>query len=157
DLADTRGDPALLVARRTGRVSRHAISSFFIRQAGSRSPVRATDRHRLVQAPRQHRAAHERHRTENRRGKMNDFRPVRLTDEQRIDWLRLIRTENVGPRTFRTLINQFGGAKRAIERLPEIARRGGRGALNIVTREDAAKEISVASRLGVKYVGLGEV
>jgi DNA processing protein len=29
---------------------------------------------------------------------MNDrFRPVRLSDEQRIDWLRLIRTERVGP------------------------------------------------------------
>ncbi len=29
---------------------------------------------------------------------MTGFRPVRLSDEQRIDWLRLIRTENVGPR-----------------------------------------------------------
>jgi hypothetical protein len=28
----------------------------------------------------------------------NRFRPVRLSDEQRIDWLRLIRTERVGPR-----------------------------------------------------------
>jgi DNA processing protein len=26
---------------------------------------------------------------------------TRLADEQRIDWLRLIRTENIGPRTFR--------------------------------------------------------
>lgn len=29
---------------------------------------------------------------------MSEHRPVRLTDEQRADWLRLIRTENVGPR-----------------------------------------------------------
>jgi DNA processing protein len=87
---------------------------------------------------------------------MTSFRPVRLTDEQRIDWLRLIRTENVGPRTFRTLINQFGGAKRAIEHLPEIARRGGRP-LNVVSREEAAREISAAARLGVKYIGLGEI
>lgn len=88
---------------------------------------------------------------------MSDFRPVRLSDEQRIDWLRLIRTENVGPRTFRTLINQFGGAKRAIEHLPDLARRGGRGALNVVSREDAAREISAAARLGVHYAGLGEI
>ena len=27
---------------------------------------------------------------------------VRLTDEQRLDWLRLIRSDNVGPRTFRS-------------------------------------------------------
>ena len=33
-----------------------------------------------------------------------------LTDEQRVDWLRLIRSENVGPRTFRALLNQSRGA-----------------------------------------------
>lgn len=87
---------------------------------------------------------------------MNGFNPVRLSDEQRIDWLRLIRTENVGPRTFRMLINQFGGAKRAIERLPDMARRGGR-ALNVVSREQAAHEIAAAAKLGVKYIGLGEI
>jgi DNA processing protein len=87
---------------------------------------------------------------------MSGFHPVRLSDEQRIDWLRLIRTENVGPRTFRMLINQFGGAKRAIERLPDMARRGGR-ALNVVSREQAAREIAAAAKLGVKYIGLGEI
>jgi DNA protecting protein DprA len=87
---------------------------------------------------------------------MTGFHPVRLSDEQRLDWLRLIRTENVGPRTFRMLINQFGGAKRAIERLPELARRGGR-ALNVVSREQAAREIAAAAKLGVKYIGLGEI
>jgi DNA processing protein len=87
---------------------------------------------------------------------MSDFRPVRLSDEQRVDWLRLIRTENVGPRTFRTLINQFSGAKRAIERLPDLSRRGG-GAVNVMSREEAANEISAAAKLGVKYVGLGEI
>jgi DNA processing protein len=40
----------------------------------------------------------------------------RLTDEQRLDWLRLIRSENVGPRTFRALVNQFGGAAAALWR-----------------------------------------
>ena len=35
---------------------------------------------------------------------------VRLTDAQRLDWLQLIRCDNVGPRTFRSLINKFGGA-----------------------------------------------
>ena len=48
-----------------------------------------------------------------------------LTDEQRIDWLRLIRSDNVGPRTFRSLINHFGSARTALDRLPDLARRGG--------------------------------
>jgi DNA processing protein len=87
---------------------------------------------------------------------MNDrFRPVRLSDEQRADWLRLIRTENVGPRTFRTLINQFGGASRAIARLPDLARRGG-GALKVPPREEVEKEIAAAAKLGVRFIGLGE-
>ena len=37
-----------------------------------------------------------------------------LTSEQRIDWLRLIRSDNVGPRTFRSLINHFGSARTAL-------------------------------------------
>jgi len=34
----------------------------------------------------------------------------RLNHHQRIAWLRLIRSENVGPATFRALVNEFGGA-----------------------------------------------
>ena len=35
----------------------------------------------------------------------------RLDEAQRLAWLRLIRSENIGPRTFRDLINHFGTAK----------------------------------------------
>ena len=49
-----------------------------------------------------------------------------LSDNQRIDWLRLIRTEGIGPRTFRQLINRFGGAAAALEALPDLTRRKGR-------------------------------
>ena len=35
----------------------------------------------------------------------NDGEAARLPDEQRLDWLRLIRSDNVGPRTFRALLN----------------------------------------------------
>jgi len=50
---------------------------------------------------------------------------VRLTDDERIDWLRLIRSERVGPRTFRSLLQHFGTVRAAIEALPDLARRGG--------------------------------
>ena len=33
-----------------------------------------------------------------------------LTDEERLDWLRLIRSENVGPITFRQLLARLGEA-----------------------------------------------
>jgi DNA processing protein len=40
---------------------------------------------------------------------------VRLNRRQRLAWLRLIRSENVGPATFRALVNEFGGAGAAID------------------------------------------
>ena len=82
---------------------------------------------------------------------------VRLTDEQRIDWLRLIRSQNVGPRTFRALINHFGGARAALEALPGLARRGGGGAApQIYSRAEAEREIEAARRLGAGFVAIGE-
>jgi DNA processing protein len=82
---------------------------------------------------------------------------VRLSDEQRIDWLRLIRSQNVGPRTFRALINHFGGARAALEALPALARRGGGGATpQICSREQAEREIEAAHKLGAVFLGIGE-
>jgi DNA processing protein len=42
---------------------------------------------------------------------------VRLSEQQKIDWLRLIRSANVGPRSFRDLINRNGGACGALAAL----------------------------------------
>jgi DNA processing protein len=82
---------------------------------------------------------------------------VHLTDEQRLDWLRLIRSQNVGPRTFRALINHFGGARAAIEALPALARRGGSGgAPQIYTRAQAEREFEAAEKLGAAFLAIGE-
>jgi DNA processing protein len=82
---------------------------------------------------------------------------VGLTDEERIDWLRLIRSENVGPRTFRALVHQFGGAGAALGALPGLARRGGAsGSARICTRAEAEREIKVAGAAGVRFLALGE-
>ena len=83
--------------------------------------------------------------------------PIRLTDEQRLDWLRLIRSQNVGPRTFRALINHFGGARAALDALPGLARRGGGGsAPQTYTREQAEREIQAARKIGAIFVAIGE-
>lgn len=91
---------------------------------------------------------------------MNDepaARARRLSDRQRINWLRLIRTENVGPATFRDLINRFGSAEAAIEALPDLARRGGSaGPLRIASASAAESEIAETERLGGQIVALGE-
>jgi DNA processing protein len=78
---------------------------------------------------------------------------VRLTDDERIDWLRLIRSENIGPRTFRSLLDHFGSVRAAIEALPELARRGGAArAIKICPRAEAERELDAARRFGVTLV-----
>jgi DNA processing protein len=81
---------------------------------------------------------------------------IHLTDEQRLDWLRLIRSQNVGPRTFRALVNHFGGARAALEALPALARRGGGTAPQIFPRDQAEQEMEAAQKLGVALIAVGE-
>ncbi|MEP3244811.1 MAG: DNA-processing protein DprA [Sneathiella sp.] len=50
----------------------------------------------------------------------------KITEAEKINWLRLIRSENVGPITFFQLLNRFGSAGEALKALPELARKGGR-------------------------------
>ena len=80
-----------------------------------------------------------------------------LTDEQRIDRLRLIRSDRVGPHTFRSLINHFGSARTALERLPDLARRGGAARPGrICSEEDARAELALGERHGVSLIAPGE-
>src|SRR5579872_1125228 len=76
-----------------------------------------------------------------------------LTDAQRVDWLRLIRSDNVGPRTFRSLLQHCGSAREALERLPELARRGGASrSQRICSEEDACAEIDACTELDVRLI-----
>jgi len=82
---------------------------------------------------------------------------MKLSPAQCLDWLRLIRCENVGPRTFRTLLNHCGSAGAALKALPDLARRGGAGRpVRTCPREDAERELAAAARMGVAFVALGE-
>lgn len=81
----------------------------------------------------------------------------RLSDRQRINWLRLIRTENVGPATFRDLINRFGSAEIAIEMLPELMMSGGVSrTIRIPTVEQAEAELEAAHKHGSRFIAIGE-
>lgn len=82
---------------------------------------------------------------------------IALTDRQRISWLRLIRSDNIGPDTFRDLINHFGSAEHALAMLPELSQRGGSSrAIRIATISDAERELEVAERFGARFIGIGE-
>jgi len=67
-------------------------------------------------------------------------------------WLRLIRSENIGPATFRALINEFGGAEAAIDALP--AR--GASATRLCSEEEAEGELATAESMGASLAVIGE-
>jgi DNA processing protein len=75
-----------------------------------------------------------------------------LTDAQRRDWLRLARTENVGPVTFDQLITRFGEAALALAALPDLARRGGRAGLKVATEAQAEAELAAGEVLGARLI-----
>ena len=80
-----------------------------------------------------------------------------LSDEERQDWLRLARTESVGPITFRGLLGRFGDVRAALAALPEMARRGGRArGLTPASLADAEREVAAVAALGGRMVALCE-
>jgi DNA processing protein len=80
-----------------------------------------------------------------------------LADEERLDWLRLIRSENVGPTLFDQLLERFGSAGAALAALPELSRKGGlRRPFRICSPAEAEAEIARASARGARFVGKGE-
>ena len=76
-----------------------------------------------------------------------------LTDEERLNWLILSRSENVGPTTFKKLIKRFHTAGAALRALPDLTRRGG---LNrpprIWSRDAAERAIANAERIGARFL-----
>lgn len=78
-----------------------------------------------------------------------------LSDRQRLDWLRLIRSESIGPRSFRSLMNRFGGAAAALDALPDLARQAGR-TIRICPAGEAERELGGLSRQGGRFIALGE-
>ncbi len=71
---------------------------------------------------------------------MNGTRKT-LTDTERLDWLRLIRSENVGPITFLRLLQRYGSAARALDTLPELDAKGGAKRIRIASKVVTAAEM----------------
>ena len=76
---------------------------------------------------------------------------------ERLDRLRLIRSQNVGPVSFRQLLERFGSARAALDALPELARRGGtRRALRICDVAEAEREVAAIAELGGRQIVVGD-
>ena len=80
-----------------------------------------------------------------------------LTDPARRDWLRLARTEGVGPVAFRHLIQRFGDPATALRALPDLARRAGRAsAPRVPAVSEIEDELADGARLGARLLAACE-
>lgn len=80
-----------------------------------------------------------------------------LSDRERRDWLRLIRSDNIGPRTFHLLLRRYGSAAAALEALPALIERGGMGAATRLCSTDLAEsELAALAKRGLDLVAWGE-
>lgn len=72
-----------------------------------------------------------------------------------VAWLRLARSEGVGPLTFADLLARFGSAEAALDALPGLQRRRG-GVARITTRDEALREVERAAARGWRFLISGE-
>jgi DNA processing protein len=76
-----------------------------------------------------------------------------LDDNEKLAWLRLARTENVGPVTFFQFIDHFKTAEKALEAIPTLAKRGGRTKpLKIPSQGEIEKEYAALKKIGGQII-----
>ncbi|MFT5702947.1 MAG: DNA processing protein [Rickettsiales bacterium] len=76
---------------------------------------------------------------------------------QTIDYLRLIRSQNVGPVTFLNLIKIFGSAKSALENIGEYSLRGGKSTkIKVCSEEMAIKELESTHKIGARIINYND-
>ncbi len=80
-----------------------------------------------------------------------------FSESEKLNWLRLIRTDNVGPVTFYRLIERFGTASEALNALPHLSKRGGKAKpLNAPTFESVETELEKLHKTGADIICAGE-
>jgi DNA processing protein len=80
-----------------------------------------------------------------------------LSDKEKSARLRLARSENIGPVTFHDLLRVYGNATRALEAVPELARRGGRTRpIKLASARDAENELTAIAKNGAELLFFDE-
>ncbi|HXP04182.1 MAG TPA: DNA-processing protein DprA [Stellaceae bacterium] len=75
-----------------------------------------------------------------------------LDPQERLDWLRLARTETIGPVTFYALLRRFGSARTALDAVPRLGRQG----IAVASRAAAEQELAALNRIGARILCWGE-
>lgn len=80
-----------------------------------------------------------------------------LSPTERLDWLRLCRTDGIGPITFFRLLERYGSPAAALSALPEISRRAGRARpIRPAPPDDVEAELAAADAAGARLIAACE-
>lgn len=78
-----------------------------------------------------------------------------LSEAEQLDWLQLIRSENVGPITFKRLLEYYVTPAAALRALPELAKKGGaKKPIKVAARADVEREWNAAKKAGAHIICL---
>lgn len=77
------------------------------------------------------------------------------SEEEKLDWLRLLRSRRVGPATFYRLTAEFGSAAAALAELPQVARAAGVSDYAPCPVDVAAAEMRAARLAGARMLARG--
>ena len=78
-----------------------------------------------------------------------------MSERERFDRLRLIRSPRIGPVSFRQLITRFGTASEALRAIPDMAARGG-GKASVADAATVEREIAASRACGARYLMMGD-
>jgi DNA processing protein len=78
-----------------------------------------------------------------------------MSEQERFDRLRLIRSPRIGPVSYRQLLARFGTAGAALRVIPDLAARGG-GKASVADAGAVEREIAASRSLGARYLLMGD-
>lgn len=79
------------------------------------------------------------------------------SDEELLDWLQLLRSENIGPLTFHRLLKKYKTPREALKTLPELASRGGlKRPLKIADPAEVERELLTTRAFGAEIITIDD-
>lgn len=78
-----------------------------------------------------------------------------MSERERFDRLRLIRSPRIGPVSYRQLLARFGTAEAALRAIPDLAQRGG-GRASVAEAGAVEREIAATRALGARHLLMGD-
>lgn len=80
-----------------------------------------------------------------------------VTEKERRDRLRLMRSARIGPVIYRQLMDRFGHASAALEAIPDLVRRGGaRRPITLLSEKSVDEELERLEAIGARLLTYGE-